>query len=205
MGERIQTTNSTHPHDWFAIPIGPLNNIYSSLLLPLIFAKLRTATILVDYIYRSSSVQTTLHDLFENTQTLFRQCLKLSRISIERYANIEYECLLHLARIDRLHKRTNQLPLKTIVQQLLQALQLCYWSSNDGQFIQTCYFELALAFLEQSRPINTLTISTDTTKKQKSKQAASVAIRAATQMALNQKHRYVSLCLSSSVKEMLNL
>ena len=132
---------------------------------------------------------------------------------MERYVNIEYECLLHLARIDRLHKRASSLPLKSIVQQLLQALQLCYWSSNDGQFIQTCYFELALAFLEQSRlptaPMETsrkpsilkqqrpppstatLSVTTDPNRKQQGKQAASVAIRAATQMALNQKHRSV--------------
>ena len=219
MGERVQTTNSNHPHDWFAIPIIPLNNIYSSLLLPLLFAKLRTATIVIDYTYRSSS-----YDLFENAQTLFRQCLKLNRISIERYVNIDYECLLHLARIDRLHKRT-AVPLKNIVQQLLHAIQLCYLSSNDGQFIQTCYFELALVFLEYSRlstdtatrkpsvksliladtssilkqqpRTTTLNVANDTAKKQQSKQAAAVAIRAATQMAINQKHRYESKLFSS--------
>lgn len=155
-----------------------------------------------------------MSDLFDQAQTLFRQCLKLSRTTAERYINIEYECLLHLARIERLHKRTGQ-SVKTVVQQLLQALHLCYWSTNDASFIQTCYFELALMFLEQARLSNetarktsmksltvvepssllkqrstvTTSMPTDPAKKQQLKQAAAVAIRAATQMAINQKHR----------------
>ena len=240
MGERVQMTGSSQPHDWFALPIIPLNNLYSSLLLPLLFAKLRTATIIVDYAYRSSGGQATLNDLLENAQTLFRQCLKLSRLTAERYVNIEYECLLHLARIDRLHKRTtlttsNSMPLKSIVQQLLDAIRLCYLSTNDSQFIQTCYFELALVLLDytrvsndtsrkfsgkslsvvegnegpttpslaerpsilKQRPTNLttgVTVANDNSRRvqqiQQLKQAAAVAIRAATQMALNQKQRY---------------
>lgn len=234
-------TGSSQPHDWFAIPIIPLNNLYSSLLLPLLFAKLRTATIIADYAYRSSSGQVTMNDLFENAQTLFRQCLKLNRFAVERYVNIEYECLLHLARIDRLHKRTtlatsSQMPLKAIVQQLLDAIRLCYLSTNDSQFIQTCYFELAVVLLDYTRVSSdtslrkfsgksltvvegnegpttpslierpsilkqrqtnmnsSITVANDTSRRvqqiQQLKQAASVAIRAATQMALNQKQRY---------------
>lgn len=242
MRERIQMTNTNHRHDWFAMPMIPLNNLYSSLLLPLLFAKLRTATIIVDYAYRSLNENPTLNDLFENAQLLFRQCLKLNQTLVEHYVNIDYECLLHLTRISRLQKRstfttttTVSIPLKTLVQQLLDAIRLCYLSTNDGQFIQTCYFELALVLLEYTRitssgfgrklsiksttlsesneqpttPISTdrpsilkqrqtnvrssMTLTSDGTKRQQQqqqlKQAASVAIRAATQMALNQKQR----------------
>jgi hypothetical protein len=240
MRERIQMTSSNHHHDWFAIPIVPLNNLYSSLLLPLIFAKLRTATIIVDYAYRSVNENPTMNDLFENAQLLFRQCLTLNRTLVNRYVNIDYECLLHLARIGRLQKRTTlatatTIPLKSIVQQLLDAIRLCYLSTNDGQFIQTCYFELAVVLLEYTRVSPGLTrklsakslatiesIDQPTTpsstdrpsilkqrpsnarssmggisdtarrhQQQQLKQAAAVAIRAATQMALNQKQRYL--------------
>ena len=239
MRERIQMTSSNHPHDWFAIPIIPLNNLYSSLLLPLIFSKLRTATIIVDYAYRSFNENPTMNDLFENAQSLFRQCLSLNQTLVERYVNIDCECLLHLARIGRLQKRTTlstatTIPLKTIVQQLLDAIRLCYLSTNDGQFIQTCYFELAIILLEythvspglgrklspkslppielneqpttplaadrpsilKQRPTNvrsSMAVVNDSTRRQQQqqlKQAAAVAIRAATQMALNQKQRY---------------
>lgn len=230
---------STNPrHDWFAMPVLPLNNLYSSLLLPLLFAKLRTATIIVDYAYRSLDENPTMNDLFENAQLLFRQCLKLNQTLVEHYVNIDYECLLHSARISRLQKRstftTISVPLKTIVQQLLDAIRLCYLSTNDSQFIQTCYFELALVLFEYTRissmatgrklsiksltqselneqpttPVLTdrpsilkprqtnvrssMTVASDGTRRQQQqqlKQAASVAIRAATQMALNQKQR----------------
>ncbi|CAF3334977.1 unnamed protein product [Rotaria socialis] len=239
MRERIQMTNSSHPLDWFAMPILPLNNIYSSLLLPFVFAKLRIATIVADYAYRSLNENPTMNDLYENVQTLFRQCLTLNQTIAEHYVNIDYECLLHLARISRLQKRTAlttstiTIPLKTIVQQLLDAIRLCYLSTNDSQFIQTCYFELASVLLEytnisvgksrqlsaKSFPIaeSTEQPSTPTTterpsilkqrptnvrssigivgdnarrqQQQQLKQAAAVAIRAATQIAVNQKHR----------------
>jgi hypothetical protein len=239
MHERIQMTSSDHRRDWFSMPIVPLNNLYSSLLLPLIFAKLRTATIIVDYAYRSLNDNPTMNDLFENAQSLFRQCLTLNRTLVERYVNIDYECLLHLARIDRLQKRTTLsttsiIPLKTIVQQLLDAIRLCYLSTNDGQFIQTCYFELAMVLLEyarvsvgmqrklsvkslpvidsneppttptsadrisilKQRPSNarsSMAMMSEGARRQQQtqlKQAAAIAVRAATQMALNQKHRY---------------
>jgi hypothetical protein len=236
MHERIQTTSSTHRHDWFAMPIIPLNNVYSSLLLPLLFAKLRTATIIVDYAYRALNENPTMNDLFENAQSLFRQCLTLNRTIVERYVNIDCECLLHLARIDRLQKRaglTTTIPLKTIVQQLLDAIRLCYLSTNDSQFIQTCYFELAIVLLEYTRestgiqrklsvkslPVtdsneppttptssdrlsilkprqsnvrSSMTMMSDSARRQQQiqlKQAAAMAIRAASQMALNQKQR----------------
>jgi hypothetical protein len=241
MRERIQMTSSNSRHDWFAMPIIPLNNLYSSLLLPFLFAKLRTATIIVDYAYRSLDENPTMNDLFENAQLLFRQCLSLNQILIEHYVNIDYECLLHLARISRLQKRTTlttttTIPLKTIVQQLLDAIRLCYLSTNDIQFIQICYFELAIVLLEYTRApsveparklsIKSLTVSeiseqpttpiisdrpsilkqrqtnlhssmtgtSDNTRRQQQvqlKQAAAIAIRAATQMALNQKQRYL--------------
>ncbi|CAF2036857.1 unnamed protein product [Rotaria magnacalcarata] len=240
MRERIQMTNSNHPLDWFAIPILPLNNIYSSLLLPFVFAKLRIATIVADYAYRSLNENPTMNDLYENVQTLFRQCLTLNQTIVEHYVNVDYECLLHLARISRLQKRTalttstTTIPLKTIVQQLLDAIRLCYLSANDSQFIQTCYFELASVLLEytnmsvgKSRQLSAKSFpiaesieqpSTPTTterpsilkqratnvrssigmvgdnarrqqQQQQLKQAAAVAIRAATQIAVNQKHR----------------
>jgi hypothetical protein len=232
-------TSSTHPRDWFAMPIVPLNNLYSSLLLPLVFAKLRTATILVDHVYRSFHNHMTINDLFEHVRTLFRQTLKLNRLCVEQYVNIDYECLLHLSRIDRLHTRKmltmNSLEsLKNVVEQLLNAIRLCYLSVNDGQFIQTCYFELALVFIEYTR-LSTNTIrksstKTDTSellpadrssnvkqrqtgasvnvqlsnemarKQQQLKQAAAVAIRAATQMALNQKQRYTTHRVCSLVE-----
>ena len=207
------------------------------MILPLIFSKLRIATIIADSAYRSSHVQTPIHDLAENAHTLFRQCLKLNRVSIERYVNIDYECLLHLARIERLHKQSNfnrrhASPLKSIVHRLLHAIQLCYFSSNDNAFIQKCYFELALVLLEYTKlppetdkkisvkslividatdkhmaPLDSdrssnsrqrqsganLSVGTpneNLRKQHQLKQAAAVAIRAATQMALNQKHRY---------------
>jgi len=242
MRERIQMTSSNSRHDWFAMPIIPLNNLYSSLLLPLIFAKLRAATIIVDYAYRSLDENPTMNDLFENAQLLFRQCLSLNQILIEHYVNIDYECLLHLARIGRLQKRLTltttitTIPLKILVQQLLDAIRLCYLSTNDIQFIQTCYFELAIVLLEYTRApsdgparklsIKSLTVSetyeqpttpitsdrpsilkqrqtnlhssmtgtSDNTRRQQQvqlKQAAAIAIRAATQMALNQKQRYL--------------
>jgi hypothetical protein len=242
MRERIQMTSSTHRQDWFGMPIIPLNNLYSSLLLPFVFAKLRTATIIVDYAYRSLDETPTMNDLLENAQTLFRQCLQLNRTLVEHYVNIDYECLLHLARIGRLQKRstftprtTTTMPLKTIVQQLLDAIRLCYLSTNDSQFIQTCYFELAIVLLEYTRiPLvetprklsvrslpqsetneqpttpssidrpsilkqrqtnvrSSLTVTSDNTRRQQQqlKQAAAIAIRAATQMALNQKQRYL--------------
>ncbi|CAF0806977.1 unnamed protein product [Adineta steineri] len=226
MHERIQMTSSNHPHDWFAMPIIPLNNLYSSLLLPLVFAKLRVGTIIVDYAYRTSNENPTMNNLFENAQTLFRQCLTLNRIIVERYINIDYECLLHLARIGRLQTRTTltttTVPLKTIVQKLINAIRLCYLSTSDSQFIQTCYFELAIILLEYSRvPVDDtrklsiksvpLTRSTEQVKQrqmksrssvaavnsntqrqqqqQPIKQAAAMAIRTATQMAINQKQR----------------
>jgi len=239
MRERIQMTSSNSRHDWFAMPIIPLNNLYSSLLLPLLFAKLRTATIIVDYAYRSLDENPTMNDLFENAQLLFRQCLSLNQILIEHYVNIDYECLLHLARIGRLQKRltlTTTIPLKILVQQLLDAIHLCYLSTNDIQFIQTCYFELAIVLLEytcvssveseRKLSIKSLTLSetseqpttpitpdrpsilkqrqtnlrsnmtgiSDNTRRQQQlqlKQAAAIAIRSATQMALNQKQRYL--------------
>jgi hypothetical protein len=240
MRERIQMTSSNARHDWFAMPIIPLNNLYSSLLLPLLFAKLRTATIIVDYAYRSLDENPTMNDLFENAQSLFRQCLSLNKILIEHYVNIDYECLLHLARIGRLQKRltltTTTIPLKILVQQLLDAIHLCYLSTNDIQFIQTCYFELAIVLLEytcvssveseRKLSIKSLTLSetseqpttpitsdrpsilkqrqtnvrsnmtgiSDNTRRQQQlqlKQAAAIAIRTATQMALNQKQRYL--------------
>lgn len=241
--ERIQTTSSSHPRDWFALPIIPLNNLYSPLLLPLIFAKLRTATILVDFAYRSLDEYSPMSHLFENAQSLFRQCLSLNRALVERYVNIDFECLLHLARIGRLQKRINltsttTVPLKTVVQKLLDAIRLCYFSSNDAEFIQTCYFELAIVLLEYTRvsvdgtrkmSIKSLplTRSQDPSKattvdqaslakqlqmqarasvavtsnnsqqqqqlqqqyQQEIKQAAAVAVRTATQMAVNQKQR----------------
>ncbi|CAF3362886.1 unnamed protein product [Rotaria sp. Silwood1] len=242
MRERIQMTSSNHKHDWFSMPITPLNNLYSSLLLPLVFAKLRTATIIIDYAYRSFNENPTMNDLFENAQILFRQCLTLNELIVERYVNIDYECLLHLARINRLQKRTtlttttttttSTIPLKTIVQQLLDAIRFCYLSTNDSQFIQTCYFELATVLLEytqissakgrkssaKSVPIvesneqpstpsttdrpsilkqrqtnvrSSLSVLSDSARRQQQqlKQAAAVAIRAATQLALNQKKR----------------
>ena len=156
--ERVQMTNSSHRIDWFALPVMPLNNLYSPLLLPLVFAKLRTATIIVDYAYRSFDENRSMADLLENAQTLFRQCLQLNQTLVEHYVNIDYECLLHLARIARLQKRstftsttTATTPLKIIVQQLLDAIRLCYLSTNDNQFIQTCYFELAMTLLEHTR------------------------------------------------------
>jgi len=248
MHERIQMTSSNSRHDWFAMPILPLNNLYSSLLLPLLFAKLRTATIIVDYAYRSLDENPTMNDLFENAQSLFRQCLTLNQILIEHYVNIDYECLLHLARIGRLQKRSTftttivTIPLKTIVQQLLDAIRLCYLSTNDSQFIQTCYFELAIVLLEYIRlssvepekrlsvkslpqfelneqpttPIITdrpsilkqrqtnvrtsMTVTNDSTRRQQQlqlKQAAAIAVRAATQMALNQKQRYFKMIFLS--------
>ena len=241
MRERVQMSGVNHPYDWFAIPILPLNNLYSSLLLPLIFAKLRTGTIIVDYAYRSLDKKLTMNDLFENAQLLFRQCLALNQTLVERYVNIDYECLLHLARISRLKKRTTLTtttpitPLKTLVQQLLDAIRLCYFSANDSQFIQTCYFELAIVLLEythvshektrRSSSGKSLTLpesteqpttlattdrssilkqrqtnarsstgavvdNTERQQQQQLKQAAAVAIRAATQMAINQKKRY---------------
>lgn len=222
----------------------PLNNIYSSLLLPLTFAKLRIATMIVDSAYRSTQAPTMLHDLFENSHTLFRQCLKLNRVSIQRYVNLDYECLLHLARIERLQKHSslaaNQgLSLKSIVHRLIHAMQLCYFSTNDSAFIQTCYFELALVLLEYSRTpseklkkssiksfalvesnekpasvsesdhqsvvtksrqgnrnLSLTTPGENSRKHNNLKQAAAVAIRSATQMALNQKHRYISILFS---------
>lgn len=242
MRERIQMTSSNRNYDWFAMPILPINNVYSSLLLPLVFAKLRTATIIADYAYRSLSENPTMHDLLENAQSLFRQCLTLNQLIVERYVNIDYECLLHLARISRLQKRTtlttttSTIPLKTIVQQLLDAIRFCYLSANDNQFIQTCYFELAMVLLEygqissgkfrqssakslpviesnelpatpptadrpsilKQRPSNarsSMAVVTDGSRRQQQqqlKQAAAVAIRAATQMALNQKQRYAT-------------
>jgi len=232
MRERIQMTSSSHHHDWFAMPIVPLNNLYSSLLLPLLFAKLRTATIIVDYAYRSLNENPTMNNLFENAQSLFTQCLTLNRMLIERYVNIDYECLLHLARIGRLQKRTTlttaTIPLKTIVQQLLDAIRLCYLSTNDSEFIQTCYFELILVLLEygrtsvevgrklsikslpltkpnelstttdqptklKQRQVNSsmaaVSVSTRRQQQQQVKQAAAIAIRTATQMAINQKQR----------------
>jgi hypothetical protein len=226
MRERIQMTSSSHPHDWFAMPVIPLNNLYSSLLLPLVFAKLRTATIIVDYAYRSLNENPTMNNLFENAQSLFSQCLTLNRMLIERYVNIDYECLLHLARIGRLQKRTTlttaTIPLKTIVQQLLDAIRLCYLSTNDSEFIQTCYFELILVLLEygrtsvevgrklsikslpvtkpnepstmlKQRQVNSsmaaVSVSTRRQQQQQVKQAAAIAIRTATQMAINQKQR----------------
>jgi len=244
MRERIQMTSSNPRHDWFAMPIIPLNNLYSSLILPLLFAKLRTATIIVDYAYRLFHENPTMNDLLENAQSLFRQCLTLNQTLVEHYVNIDYECLLHLARIGRLQKRSTftttivQIPLKTIVQQLLDAIRLCYLSTNDSQFIQTCYFELAIVFLEYTRipsaglsrqlsvksmPVSELselpvtpttterpsilkqqrqtnvrssmTVVNDNTRRQQQqlqlRQAAATAIRAATQMALNQKQRYL--------------
>lgn len=241
MHERIQMTSSNHTCDWFAMPIVPINNIYSSLLLPLIFAKLRIATIIADYAYRSLNESPSMTDLYENAQTLFRQCLTLNKTIVEHYVNIDYECLLHLARISRLHKRsglttiTPTIPLKVIVQQLLDAIRLCYLSANDNEFIQTCYFELAVVLLEYShmssekarqlsaksfiisesnelpttpttterpsilkqRPANSrssMGAASDIARRQQQqqqlKQAAAVAIRAATQIAINQKHRY---------------
>ena len=236
-------TSSNHRHDWFAMPMIPLNNLYSSLLLPLVFAKLRTATIIVDYAYRSLDENPTMNDLLENAQSLFRQCLQLNQTLVEHYVNIDCECLLHLARIARLQKRatftsttTTAIPLKTIVQQLLDAIRLCYLSTNDSQFIQTCYFELAMVLLEYTRiPLvgttrklsvrsipqsetseqpatpnsadrpsvlkprqstvrSSMTVVNDTTRRQQQqqlKQAAAMAIRAATKMALNQKQRYL--------------
>ena len=247
MRERIQMTSSNARHDWFAIPIIPLNNLYSSLLLPFIFAKLRTATIIVDYAYRSLDSNLTMNDLLENAQLLFRQCLSLNQTLVEHYVNIDYECLLHLARIGRLQKHTTlttisttTIPLKTIVQQLLDAIRLCYLSTNDNQFIQTCYFELAIVLLEYIRvPVveagrklsvksnlqpetidqpttpmtpdrpsilkqkqtnirSNLASGNDSTRRQQQlqlKQAATIAIRSATQMALNQKQRYNRLLL----------
>jgi hypothetical protein len=242
MHERVQMTSSDQRQDWFAMPIIPVNNLYSSLLLPFIFAKLRTATIIVDYAYRSFDANPTMNDLLENAQSLFRQCLQLNQTIVEHYVNIDYECLLHLARIARLQKRltltpsttATAAPLKTIVQQLLDAIRLCYLSTNDSQFIQTCYFELATVLLEYTRiplagtprklsvrstpqsesneqPVtpssverpsilkqrqsnvrSSLTVgSTDNTRRQQLplKQAASLAIRSATQMALSQKKR----------------
>jgi hypothetical protein len=233
MRERIQMTSSSHPHDWFAMPVIPLNYLYSSLLLPLVFAKLRTATIIVDYAYRSLNENPTMNNLFENAQSLFSQCLTLNRMLIERYVNIDYECLLHLARISRLQKRTTlttttTIPLKTIVQQLLDAIRLCYLSTNDSEFIQTCYFELILVLLEygrtsievgrklsikslpvtkpneqltttdqptmlKQRQVNSsraaVSVSTRRQQQQQVKQAAAIAIRTATQMAINQKQR----------------
>ncbi|CAF3879396.1 unnamed protein product [Rotaria sp. Silwood2] len=242
MRERIQMTSSNHNHDWFSMPITPLNNLYSSLLLPLVFAKLRTATIIIDYAYRSFNESPTMNDLFENAQILFRQCLTLNQLIVERYVNIDYECLLHLARINRLQKRTTLtttaasiMPLKTIVQQLLDAIRLCYLSTNDSQFIQTCYFELAIVLLEytqissvkgrkssaKSLPViesseqpstpsttdrpsilkqrqtnvrSSMGVVSDSARRQQQqqlKQAAAVAIRAATQLALSQKKRYL--------------
>jgi len=151
---------------------------------------------------------------------------------IERYVNIDYECLLHLARIGRLQKRTTlttaTIPLKTIVQQLLDAIRLCYLSTNDSEFIQTCYFELILVLLEygrtsievgrklsikslpvtkpnelstttdqpiklKQRQVNSsraaVSVSTRRQQQQQVKQAAAIAIRTATQMAINQKQR----------------
>lgn len=235
-------TNSSHRHDWFAFPVMPLNNLYSSLLLPLVFAKLRTATIIVDYAYRAFDENPGVNDLLENAQSLFRQCLQLNQTIVEHYVNIDYECLLHLARLARLQKRstftsttTATVPLKVIVQELLDAIRLCYLSTNDNQFIQTCYFELAMVLLEHTRiPLVTVgrklsvrsspqselsehpgtpssidrpsilkaqrtsvrssvTGVSDNTRRQQQqqlKQAAASAIRAATQMALNQKRRY---------------
>ncbi|CAF4177135.1 unnamed protein product [Rotaria sp. Silwood2] len=219
MRERIQMTSSNHNHDWFSMPITPLNNLYSSLLLPLVFAKLRTATIIIDYAYRSFNESPTMNDLFENAQILFRQ-----------------------SRINRLQKRTTLtttaasiMPLKTIVQQLLDAIRLCYLSTNDSQFIQTCYFELAIVLLEytqissvkgrkssaKSLPViesseqpstpsttdrpsilkqrqtnvrSSMGVVSDSARRQQQqqlKQAAAVAIRAATQLALSQKKRYL--------------
>jgi hypothetical protein len=247
MRERVQMTSFNHRHDWFAMPITPLNNLYSSLLLPLVFAKLRTATIIVDYAYRSLDENPTMNDLFENAQSLFRQCLTLNQTLVERYVNIDYECLLHLARIGRLQKRsslttTTTIPLKTIVQQLLDAIRLCYLSTNDSQFIQTCYFELAIVLLDYTRETSidaarklsvrslpqsesseqpstpstidrpsilkqrktsirsNITVVSDNTRRQQQqqqlKQTAAIAIRAATQIALNQKQRYFKCCFS---------
>ena len=236
MRERIQMTSTNHRHDWFAMPVIPLNNLYSSLLVPLLFAKLRTATIIVDYAYRSLNENPTMNNLFENAQSLFSQCLTLNRILIERYVNIDYECLLHLARIGRLQKRTTLttttiIPLKTIVQQLLDAIRLCYLSTNDSQFIQTCYFELVIVLLEYGRTsvevgrklsikslpipksneqlttpddpssmlkqrqthssIAPVSVNTQRQRQQQLKQAVSIAIRTAAQMAINQKQRYL--------------
>ena len=223
------------------MPVLPLTNLYSPLLLPLIFAKLRTATIIVDHAYRSLDEYSPMSNLFENAQSLFRQCLSLNRTLVERYVNIDFECLLHLARIGRLQKRINltattAIPLKTVVQQLLDAIRLCYYSSNDGEFIQTCYFELAIVLLEYARvsvdvtrklsikslpltrsqdPSATATtdqpsvskqlqiqtrasvaVTNSTSQRQQQqqqqeeiKEAAAVAIRTATQMAVNQKQR----------------
>ena len=226
-------TSSTVRHDWFATPILPLNNIYSSLLLPLLFAKLLTGTILADYTYRVTDENSIVNDFYENAQTLFRQCLKLNQNLVEHYVNIDCECLLHLARIGRLQKRSTltTMPLKTIVQQLTDAIRACYLSTNDNQFIQTCYFELATVLLDYLRlPMNrgerkmsiksltvsetseqpttplsndrpsilksrqtnsrsNLSLANDGPKRQQLKQAAAVAMRAATLTALNQKHR----------------
>lgn len=235
MRERIQMTSSSHPRDWFSIPVIPLANLYSPLLLPLVFAKLRTATIIVDHAYRSLTEDLTMNNLFENAQTLFRQCLTLNQTLVERYVNIDYECLLHLARIGRLQKRINltstmTIPLKTVVKYLLDAIRLCYFSTNDAEFIQTCYFELAIVLLEYTRvPVDgsrklsvkslplaksqdpsvtskqqpvklraSVAVSNNTNsaeqqqqhqQQQQIKQAASVAVHAATQMAVNQKQR----------------
>ncbi|CAF0864674.1 unnamed protein product [Adineta ricciae] len=232
MRERIQMTSSSHPRDWFSIPVIPLANLYSPLLLPLVFAKLRTATIIVDHAYRSLSEDLTMNNLFENAQTLFRQCLTLNQTLVERYVNIDCECLLHLARIGRLQKRisltsTMTIPLKTVVKYLLDAIRLCYFSTNDGEFIQTCYFELAIVLLEYTRtsvdgarklsvkslPLaksqdllvsskqpqmklrasvavsNNINTTEQQQQQQQIKQAASIAIHAATQMAVNQKQR----------------
>ena len=218
MRERIQMTSSSHPHDWLAIPIIPLSNLYSSLLLPLLFAKLRTATMIADYAYRLPNDDLSSDDLLDRAHTLFRQCLNLNRTMAERYVNIDCECLLHLARVARLQKRASlAMPLKTIVQHLVDAIRLCYLSTNDSQFIQTCYFELAIVLLEYTRASveatkkSSLKSAThnestapsaapsvpkqrqtnDAARKQQQllKQAAAVGIRAATQMALNQKQR----------------
>ena len=208
MRERIQMTSSSHPHDWLAIPIIPLSNLYSSLLLPLLFAKLRTATMIADYAYRLPSDDLSLNDILDQAHTLFRQCLNLNRTLAERYVNIDCECLLHLARVARLQNRASlALPLKTIVQHLVDAIRLCYLSTNDSQFIQTCYFELSIVLLEYTRASVDATKKSsvqsgvpsipkqrqtnDAARKQQHllRQAAAVAIRAATQMALNQKQR----------------
>ncbi|XP_078673131.1 cilia- and flagella-associated protein 54-like isoform X2 [Branchiostoma floridae x Branchiostoma belcheri] len=157
IGDRIQY-HASNPA--FAVPIGPLKNIYIPHVLLLVRIKLRIAHVLIRQAAESGVLAGS--DVWLPPATVLTTTLGLCRAAADRQPHLEAEILLQHGMVQRQLSLTGKYPSRGAAATLLEAITTSHASNHDLGLMRQAYLEIALSFLLTSGALSRVTATQST-------------------------------------------
>eukprot|EP00058_Branchiostoma_floridae_P024582 XP_002610072.1 hypothetical protein BRAFLDRAFT_125670 [Branchiostoma floridae] len=157
IGDRIQY-HASNPA--FAVPIGPLKNIYIPHVLLLVRIKLRIAHVLIRQAAEAGPLAGS--DVWLPPATVLTTTLGLCRAAADRQPHLEAEILLQHGMVQRQLSLTGKYPPRSVAATLLEAITTSHASNHDLGLMRQAYLEIALTFLLTTGALSRVTAAQST-------------------------------------------